>query len=203
MINYILLVNIILIYFYRSKCEDLTLSLKDKIKGEVTSETFSHYQLNHQGNFKLELISLDGDADLYMTDKHYRVDYSNYDSHSTTCGVDELFISENMKRPIAIGIYGHPNYAKSEFVLNIYSCTVVDHFKILDSEKLTDFDLNNQHGSTYEKHHENDNNINNAKKTSQEETGDFVTDHSEDDEYSSPFWSIVFKILEIIAEIIL
>jgi hypothetical protein len=199
MIKYLLIANIILLIFYKSKCEILTLSLKDKIKGEVTSETFSHYQLNHQGNYKLELISLNGDADLYITDKHYRADYLNYDSQSTTCGVDELFISENMKRPVAIGIYGHPNYIKSGFVLNIYSYAVKDHFKIFDSDEKS-FD----HGSTYEKHHENNNNINNEKKIKQKETDDYVTDQDDGDyEPTSPLWALFIKILEIIAEILL
>lgn len=66
-------------------------------------------------------MSIEGDADLYVSSASKFVDFNNYDLQSTTYGVDEVIIEKDMKRPIFISIYGHPYYPHSVYKLYQYS----------------------------------------------------------------------------------
>lgn len=78
---------------------------------------FSYFTFNSLGTYRFILISLRGDADLYISTRHKYVTYDNYDQSSCTCGIDEIFIDHNMKRPIYIGIYGYSRYQISHYRL--------------------------------------------------------------------------------------
>lgn len=81
---------------------------------------FTYYTLSHPGTFKLVLVSHEGDADLYVSDRHKRVDYTNYDLQSTTYGKDEIEIEQEMRRPVYISVYAHPYYLASRYSLHVF-----------------------------------------------------------------------------------
>jgi hypothetical protein len=88
--------------------------------GLIGAENITHIKLTRQGDFRLELTSLKGDADLYISDKTLQPDYSNYELQSATCGVDVIVINQELARPVGIGIYGHPIYEESVYQLDVY-----------------------------------------------------------------------------------
>ena len=170
------------------------LRLIDSIKGELIADTYNHYQLFEKGDFKLELISVQGDADLYVTDKHNQADYSNYDAHSITYGVDEILISKYMQRPIAIGIYAHPYYFKSDFILNIYARKVLEDTFDLENESGNHFNHFNDKINSYNQHNERQYPSNSKAKHSNKK---------QEDDHTSFFWSLFFKLIEFLAEVVL
>ena len=82
--------------------EATSVTLVSSVRGELEAGNYSHFSMHEDGNFKLVLISLEGDADIYVCDKQRRCDYSNYDFQSITYGEDEVYITEKMKRPVSI-----------------------------------------------------------------------------------------------------
>jgi hypothetical protein len=48
-------------------------------------------------------------------------DFDQHYSSSASCGVDEIELDSRTKRPIYIGVYGHPRYEISEFLIEAYS----------------------------------------------------------------------------------
>ena len=103
-----------------SSSSNAALKLVSITKGELEAGNFSHYSLNDKGTFKLVLTSTEGDADIYVSDKHSRVDYTNYDLQSTTYGDEIIFINSDMHRPIYISVYAHPYHYKAFFTLYQY-----------------------------------------------------------------------------------
>ena len=100
-----------------------SIELVSSSKGTIEAGNYTYYYINEKGTFKLVLISLKGDCDLYVSDKHRLVTFENYDYQSITYGNDILWLTEDMKRPISIGVYAHPYYVDSTFVLNKYKIT--------------------------------------------------------------------------------
>lgn len=90
---------------------------------------FSYFTFNSPGTYRFILITLRGDADLYVSTRHKHVNYSNYEYSSCTCGIDELLIDPFVKRPIYIGVYGHSQYQVSHYRLLI---------ELVDSSKSKD-----------------------------------------------------------------
>lgn len=62
----------------------------------------------------------EGDGDIYVSTTDRYVDYSNYELHSATFGIEEIEISKDLKRPVFISIYAHPFNPKTVFVLERY-----------------------------------------------------------------------------------
>lgn len=42
-----------------------------------------------------------------------------HELYSGTCGTDFVDIDSSMKRPITIGVYGHPSHLRSEYVMKV------------------------------------------------------------------------------------
>jgi hypothetical protein len=137
------------------------------------------------------LTSLTGDCDIYATDKHRNVNFDNYDWKSNTYGEDEIYITNQMKRPVSIGVYAHPYYLKSSYVLNKYKI-------IMNNPK----ELVNNNGYSYTDLFEDLDESDGHKENSQHS---MYAEHSDDDDSSkeSFFWKLFFHLLEIIAEVIL
>ena len=91
--------------------------------GKVGAGNYTYYKLTHEGYIRLELKSLQGDADIYISDQVLSPQYDNYELCSVTCGEDQVDIEPNVKRPIGIGIYGHPFHEVSHFQLTLYLAT--------------------------------------------------------------------------------
>lgn len=62
---------------------------------------------------------------------------NNYCLQSTTCGDDVIVIPKNFKRPISMGVYGHPSHETSEFSLLIYHIVLAEN-EIFDEQKSVD-----------------------------------------------------------------
>ncbi|XP_044260811.1 UPF0669 protein C6orf120 homolog [Tribolium madens] len=91
-----------------------------KLEGEVNGQEFVYYKIMHPGNLLLVLESLEGDADVYVSEKTPSPTYhpDSYDFHSATCGTDSVTIPRNMKRPMAVGIYGYS--ASNKYTLEVF-----------------------------------------------------------------------------------
>lgn len=96
------------------------LQLMRTFNGKVGGGNYTYYKLTQSGHVMLELISTEGDADLYVSDQNLTPEYDNYEWQSTTCGADQIEIEDTMKRPIGIGIYGHPSQEMNQFVLKVF-----------------------------------------------------------------------------------
>ncbi|XP_022167412.1 UPF0669 protein v1g209471-like [Myzus persicae] len=93
------------------------------ITGVVSKNNFSYYTLQNRGYISIVLKSEEGDADLYISQPHIShhptFDPDTYCLQSTTCGIDILHIPKWFKRPIYLGIYGHPSNEIASYTLDI------------------------------------------------------------------------------------
>lgn len=83
----------------------------------IHPSNFTYFTFKNRGTYRFILISLRGDADLYISTRHKHVSYDNYDFSSCTCGIDEILIDPYVKRPVYIGIYGYSQYQVSHYRL--------------------------------------------------------------------------------------
>ena len=88
--------------------------------GSVGSENFTYYKLGREGAVTVVLLSVKGDADLYISDKTLLPNYENYELQSATCGEDRVDIPADFKRPVGIAVYGHPSSKHSKFKIEVY-----------------------------------------------------------------------------------
>lgn len=91
------------------------------VNGKVAAGNFTYYTLLSEGPTSLILKSSKGDADLYVSQQHVRPTYEpeNYCLHSATCGIDIVDVPQEFKRPVGIGVYGHPSHDESQYTLEI------------------------------------------------------------------------------------
>ena len=94
--------------------------LLNSFRQEVGGGNFTYYKLTREGPVLLVLDSVHGDADLYISDKSSTPDWENYDLQAVTCGMDEVEVPVDMKRPVGVGVYGHPSHELSVFDLHVY-----------------------------------------------------------------------------------
>lgn len=133
--------------------------------GELDADKFAHYELNDKGQFKLVLVSLEGDADLYVSSAHRAVDYANYELQSTTYGVDEIQVDKSLPRPVYISVYAHPYYPKTKYKLYQYALKNVLNYE----------ETNQNEGKNYAAH----------ETFNSETTSDFMSSDFEHQYYSS------------------
>ena len=62
----------------------------------IQPSNFSYFTFNNLGTYRFILISLRGDADLYISTRDKYVSYVNYEYSSCTCGIDEILIDPYM-----------------------------------------------------------------------------------------------------------
>ena len=202
-----------------------TIRLVSTTKGTIEAGNYTHYYLNENGNFKIVLISHLGDCDLYVSDKYRMVTFDNYEWQSITYGEDEIYISEDMKRPLSIAVYAHPYYVKSTYTLNQYKIQLDQtenndfgefsytdflnrDLSASDINKNTDFKTENFHSQhdMYAQHSQfsQAETSNHAQKLKEDFHRDGDEDAEEDDGGSrSFFWNLFIHLLEIIAEVFL
>ncbi|CAF0875287.1 unnamed protein product [Rotaria sp. Silwood1] len=113
----------------------------------IHPSNFSYFTFNSLGTYRFILISLRGDADLYISTRNKYVTYDNYEYSSCTCGIDEILIDYNMKRPIYIGIYGYSQYQISHYRLLI---ELVDTKISTDETTVEQSNDDKSYKSTYE-----------------------------------------------------
>lgn len=90
------------------------------VQGQVGAGNYSYLRLNHDGRIILEMQSLKGDADMYVSDATLNPSFDEYELQSSTCGLDVVVVPDRFKRPVGIGIYGHPSNSESEFEIKVY-----------------------------------------------------------------------------------
>ncbi|KAM3929875.1 UPF0669 protein C6orf120 homolog isoform 1-T2 [Leptodactylus fuscus] len=90
------------------------------VQGQIGAGNYSYLRLNHEGRIILEMRSLKGDADIYVSDSTLNPSFDDYDLQSTTCGLDVIIVPDKFNRPVGISIYGHPSYLESEFEIKVY-----------------------------------------------------------------------------------
>uniref|UniRef100_A0A2C9L121 CUB domain-containing protein n=1 Tax=Biomphalaria glabrata TaxID=6526 RepID=A0A2C9L121_BIOGL len=103
------------------------------LEDEIGAENFTYYKLHRSGALRLELKSLLGDVDIYVSTEVQHPDYSNYDLKSETCGLDVIQIPSTMSRPVYIALFGHPNYLLSKYRLSTLEVEepALDDYEIL------------------------------------------------------------------------
>jgi hypothetical protein len=154
----------------------------------IHPSNFSYFTFNNLGTYRFILISLRGDADLYISTRNKHVTYDNYEYSSCTCGIDEILIDPYLKRPIYIGIYGYSQYQISHYRLLV---ELVDSTIPLDatfSEKSND-------DKTYSNTGEQQTSRSINQKTSQVTTG------GEEDQQHL-LWNILLWLLNFLVEVL-
>lgn len=146
------------------------------VRGQVGAGNYSYLRLNHEGKIVLQMQSLNGDADLYVSDTTLHPSFDDYELQSVTCGQDVVYVPTHFHRPVGIGIYGHPSHLESEFEMKVYYDQTVVEYPFGD-------------GSYNPENKE----INQKQFRSRE-------DESQDEE--SVFWTILIGILKLILEIL-
>ncbi|XP_053607826.1 UPF0669 protein C6orf120 homolog [Plodia interpunctella] len=107
--------------------------LLDTVVGTVGAGNFSYWQLGHTGPLLVELTSLSGDADLYVSDTvrpSYETDKNNFSS--ATCGPDMVLVPADFPRPIGIGVFGHWGHTLSEYSIQVF----LDTSAVLSEEQV-------------------------------------------------------------------
>ncbi|KAM3624460.1 uncharacterized protein V6R79_023767 [Siganus canaliculatus] len=90
------------------------------VQGHIGAGNYSYLRLNHDGRIILQMQSLKGDADIYVSDKTLRPSFDTYKLQSVTCGQDVVVVPGDFARPVGIGIYGHPSHKESEFEMRVF-----------------------------------------------------------------------------------
>ena len=87
------------------------------LSGRIGGGNYTYYKLLRSGNIQIQLRSIEGDADMYVSQSvlHPTYELDNFDLQSATCGEDVVEIPESFKRPVGIGIYGHPRHRESTY----------------------------------------------------------------------------------------
>ncbi|XP_018359378.1 PREDICTED: DNA repair endonuclease XPF [Trachymyrmex cornetzi] len=98
------------------------------VSDDVPSGSYKYYSLTYDGNIKIRLTSITGDADLYASQIISKPTYEpdHYCLQSATCGEDTIFIPKSFKRPVSIGVYGHPSHEISKYTLLVSEVIVED-----------------------------------------------------------------------------
>ena len=87
--------------------------------GEIGAGNFTYFTLKKEGDITLILESLEGDADIYVSQNNPKPDYDSYDLKSVTCGDDIVTIPSYYKRPIAISVFGHVYAPLSKYTMKV------------------------------------------------------------------------------------
>lgn len=95
-------------------------ALLHAVRGLVGAGNYSYLRLGHEGAVVLQVRSLRGDADLYVSASTLRPSFDDYELHSATCGADAVAVPAHFARPVGVAVYGHPSHRESEFELRVY-----------------------------------------------------------------------------------
>lgn len=145
------------------------------VQGQIGAGNYSYLRLNHEGKIVLQMQSLKGDADLYVSDMTLHPSFDDYELQSVTCGQDVVHIPAHFRRPVGIGIYGHPSHQESEFEMKVYYDRTVVQYPFGEAS----YNPDEMEASQKQLHSE---------------------DETQDEE--SVFWTIFIGILKLILEIL-
>ena len=86
----------------------------------IGAGNYTNFKLTKNGNIRIYLQSLSGDADIYVSETNSKPTFEDYDLKSVTCGDDYVDIPDSFQRPTAIAIYGHPRQDESVFRCSVF-----------------------------------------------------------------------------------
>lgn len=87
--------------------------------GEIGAGNFTYFTLKKEGEVTLILDSVEGDADIYVSQENLKPDFDHYDLKSVTCGEDVVTIPSYYKRPIGISVFGHVHAPLSRYTMKV------------------------------------------------------------------------------------
>lgn len=87
--------------------------------GEIGAGNFTYFTLKKEGQVTLILESVEGDADIYVSQDDLKPDFDHYDLKSVTCGEDVVTIPSYYKRPIGISVFGHVYAPLSKYTMKV------------------------------------------------------------------------------------
>ncbi|XP_059494487.1 UPF0669 protein C6orf120 homolog [Stegostoma tigrinum] len=87
---------------------------------EITPGNYTYMYLEDAGRLVLQIDSHRGDADLYVSDSTRHPSFDDYELQSTTCGPDWVVVPPRFRRPVAVGVYGHPSHPETEYEIKVY-----------------------------------------------------------------------------------
>nr|CAG4651688.1 EOG090X03DI [Triops cancriformis] len=95
--------------------------LLQSVQSSVGAGNFTYFTVTYDGPISLILESTEGDADLYVSQFTVQPTYEpeKYCLHSASCGIDRVDIPSDYKRPLGVGVYGHPLHPVSTFRLSV------------------------------------------------------------------------------------
>ncbi|XP_074846332.1 UPF0669 protein C6orf120 homolog [Carettochelys insculpta] len=146
------------------------------VQGQIGAGNYSYLKLNHEGKIVLQMQSLKGDADLYVSDITLHPSFDEYELQSVTCGQDVVYVPAHFRRPVGIGIYGHPSHLESEFEMKVYYDRTIAHYPFGEAS------------------------YNPEEMEARQKQAHSTEEQSQDEE--SIFWTILIGILKLILEIL-
>lgn len=164
------------------------------VTGDVSRGQFTYYILMFEGPITLNLHSRSGDADLYISQHVSKPTYEpdSYCLQSVTCGVDTIRIPSSFKRPIGIGVYGHPSHDVSTYLLEAtYSDEddIDDDFFSKDRLSFEDIEEVAKRSDSYP-----------TPRHSNEEDGVDLNDQEREEREISPVWALIWPVISILLE---
>lgn len=163
------------------------------LDGVVGGENFTYYRLSRQGHLRIEMVSLEGDADLYVSDKTASPDFEDFTEQSVTCGIDVVEIPAVYSRPVGIGVYGYPGYDISRYRITIILVSETDDASYDQlMEKYYNYELSAAYANDRDSGQEGEQSVTRATSKQTEE---------EEDE-GSILWQILITLLKLFFEIV-
>jgi hypothetical protein len=89
------------------------------VQGQIGAGNYSYLRLNHEGGVVLSVHSLRGDADLCVSGSTLHPSFDDRELQSATCGRDVVAVPAHFRRPVGVGIYGHPSHDTSDFEMKV------------------------------------------------------------------------------------
>ncbi|XP_051939352.1 UPF0669 protein C6orf120 homolog [Hippocampus zosterae] len=154
--------------------EDAEWVLLHVVRGQVGAGNYSYLRLNHDGAVVLQMLSVTGDADLYVSDATLRPSFDAYKLQSATCGRDAVVVPAEFARPVGVAVYGHPSHRRSDFEMRVYRDPVAPLDPFAAGAPADD-----------------------ARKSEAD-----ATDRRDFDDEDSMFWTNLIRLIEIIVEIL-
>ena len=85
--------------------------------GVIYAGNYSLFSVTLPGLVVINLVSLSGDADIYVCQHPSVADAENYEISSCSCGEESVVIPHDFARPVSVAIYGHPAAAETHYKL--------------------------------------------------------------------------------------
>ncbi|KAK7104820.1 UPF0669 protein C6orf120 homolog [Littorina saxatilis] len=163
------------------------------VSGVLYAENFTYYKLSGEGWLRLELHSLKGDVDLYVSGTTLHPTFTDYELKSDSCGVEIVDIHSFMSRPIGIGLYAHPFHFQSSYKLDI---------KVITEVEVDEYEQLFQRFHYFDHDYDDDYSKDNTKGKSRTNRKSPVQDNQQEEEEESIWWVILMTVLKFVFEII-